>query len=174
MNYAEIKKYDVANGPGVRVSLFVSGCRHRCPGCFNAEAWDFEAGRPYTKETEQEILSALAYDYIKGLSLLGGEPFEPENQRGLAGLTALVRGRYPRKDIWCYTGFVYETDLLPGGRAHTEVTDRLLADIDVLVDGPFLQERKDLSLAFRGSANQRILLRTGDGRVDISSRFDRR
>lgn len=172
MNYGVIKKYDVANGPGVRVSLFVSGCRHQCPGCFNSEAWDFGYGRPYTEETLREILQALAPDYIRGLTLLGGEPFEPENQRVLAGLVAAVKKAYPGKDIWCYTGFVYETELL-AGPAHTEVTNELLDGIDVLVDGRFIQEKKDLSLAFRGSANQRILGRTAAGREDISGRFDR-
>ena len=136
MNYANIKKYDIADGPGVRVSLFVSGCRHHCKGCFNYEAWDFEYGRPYTAETEAEILEALKPGYIAGLTLLGGEPFEPENQVELVTLLRKVRETYPEKSIWSYTGYVYDKDLVPGGRAYTDVTDEMLSYLDVLVDGP--------------------------------------
>ena len=157
MNYANIKKYDIADGPGVRVSLFVSGCRHHCKGCFNSEAWDFEYGRPYTAETEAEILEALKPGYIAGLTLLGGEPFEPENQAELVKLLRKVRETYPEKSIWSYTGFVYDKDLVPGGRAYTDVTDEMLSYLDVLVDGPFVEELKDITLQFRGSSNQRIL-----------------
>ena len=157
MNYATIKKYDIANGPGVRVSLFVSGCRHHCKNCFNEVAWDFSYGEPFTKETEEEILEALSSNYIQGLTLLGGEPFEPENQRGLVSFVKRVKETLPTKDIWCYTGFVYDKDLIPGGRAYTEVTDELLRYIDTLVDGPFVEELKDITLLFRGSSNQRIL-----------------
>ena len=157
MNYANIKKYDIADGPGVRVSLFVSGCRHHCKGCFNSEAWDFENGRPYTAETEAEILEALKPGYIAGLTLLGGEPFEPENQAELVKLLRKVRETYPEKSIWSYTGFVYDKDLVPGGRAYTDVTDEMLSYLDVLVDGPFVEELKDITLQFRGSSNQRIL-----------------
>ena len=157
MNYANIKKYDIADGPGVRVSLFVSGCRHHCKGCFNSEAWDFEYGRPYTAETEAEILEALKPGYIAGLNLLGGEPFEPENQAELVKLLRKVRETYPEKSIWSYTGFVYDKDLVPGGRAYTDVTDEMLSYLDVLVDGPFVEELKDITLQFRGSSNQRIL-----------------
>ena len=157
MNYANIKKYDIADGPGVRVSLFVSGCRHHCKGCFNYEAWDFEYGRPYTAETEAEILEALKPGYIAGLTLLGGEPFEPENQAELVKLLRKVRETYPEKSIWSYTGFVYDKDLVPGGRAYTDVTDEMLSYLDVLVDGPFVEELKDITLQFRGSSNQRIL-----------------
>lgn len=157
MNYANIKKYDIADGPGVRVSLFVSGCRHHCKGCFNSEAWDFEYGRPYTAETEVEILEALKPGYIAGLTLLGGEPFEPENQAELVKLLRKVRETYPEKSIWSYTGFVYDKDLVPGGRAYTDVTDEMLSYLDVLVDGPFVEELKDITLQFRGSSNQRIL-----------------
>ena len=157
MNYANIKKYDIADGPGVRVSLFVSGCRHHCKGCFNSEAWDFEYGRPYTAETEAEILEALKPGYIAGLTLLGGEPFEPENQVELVTLLRKVRETYPEKSIWSYTGFVYDKDLVPGGRAYTDVTDEMLSYLDVLVDGPFVEELKDITLQFRGSSNQRIL-----------------
>lgn len=157
MNYANIKKYDIADGPGVRVSLFVSGCRHHCKGCFNSEAWDFEYGRPYTAETEAEILEALKPGYIAGLTLLGGEPFEPENQAELVKLLRKVRETYPEKSIWSYTGYVYDKDLVPGGRAYTDVTDEMLSYLDVLVDGPFVEELKDITLQFRGSSNQRIL-----------------
>ncbi len=157
MNYGNIKKYDIADGPGVRVSLFVSGCRHHCKGCFNAETWDFNYGRPYTADTEMEILEALKPDYIQGLTLLGGEPFEPENQVELVKLLRKVKEEYPQKDIWSYTGFIYERDLLEGGRAFTEVTQEMLSYIDVLVDGPFIEAERDLTLVFRGSRNQRIL-----------------
>lgn len=157
MNYGEIKKYDIANGPGVRVTLFVSGCRHHCKGCFNAETWDFHYGNPYTEKTEKEILDALNHPYIAGLTLLGGEPFEPENQRELVKLLKKVRKMYPKKNIWSYSGYVYDKDLIPGGRAYTEVTDEMLFYIDVLVDGPFVEDLKDITLQFRGSSNQRIL-----------------
>ncbi len=157
MYYGEIKKWDIADGPGVRVSLFVSGCRHHCKGCFNEDTWDFAYGKPYTEETEQEILEALNSSYIQGLTLLGGEPFEPENQRELVELLRRVRKEIPQKDIWCYTGFVFERDLVPGGRAFTEVTEEILSMIDVLVDGPFVLDEKDITLKFRGSRNQRLL-----------------
>ena len=157
MNYGEIKKYDIADGPGVRVTLFVSGCRHHCKGCFNAETWDFHYGNPYTEKTEKEILDALNHPYIAGLTLLGGEPFEPENQRELVKLLKKVREMYPKKNIWSYSGYVYDKDLIPGGRAYTEVTDETLSYIDVLVDGPFVADLKDITLQFRGSSNQRIL-----------------
>ncbi len=157
MYYGEIKKWDIADGPGVRVSLFVSGCRHHCKGCFNEDTWDFAYGKPYTEETEQEILEALDSSYIQGLTLLGGEPFEPENQRELVELLRRVRKEIPQKDIWCYTGFVFERDLVPGGRAFTEVTEEILSMIDVLVDGPFVLDEKDITLKFRGSRNQRLL-----------------
>ena len=157
MNYGEIKKYDIADGPGVRVSLFVSGCRHHCKGCFNEETWAFDFGRSYTKETEEEILKALDHNYIAGFTLLGGEPFEPENQPVLVELLRTIKARYPEKNIWSYTGFVYEKDLVKGGRAHTEVTDEMLSYIDTLVDGPFIEDLKDITLQFRGSSNQRLL-----------------
>ena len=157
MNYGEIKKYDIADGPGVRVTLFVSGCRHHCKGCFNAETWDFHYGNPYTEKTEKEILDALNHPYIAGLTLLGGEPFEPENQRELVKLLKKVREMYPKKNIWSYSGYVYDKDLIPDGRAYTEVTEEMLSYIDVLVDGPFVEDLKDITLQFRGSSNQRIL-----------------
>lgn len=157
MHYGAIKKYDIANGTGVRVSLFVSGCRHHCKGCFNAEAWDFAFGAPYTEAVEQEILDALAPAYIQGFSLLGGEPFEPENQQVLVGLLRKIREQYPEKNIWCYTGYLYDVDLIPGGKVYTDVTEEMLSYIDTLVDGEFVEAEKDLTLVFRGSRNQRIL-----------------
>ena len=157
MYYGAIKKTDIANGTGVRVTLFVSGCTHHCRGCFQPESWDFQYGSPYTKETEQEILNALDHDYIKGLTLLGGEPFEPENQKVLVRLLKNVRARFPQKDIWCYTGYTYETDLIEDSRARCEVTDDMISLIDVLVDGEFHEAEKDISLRFRGSKNQRLI-----------------
>lgn len=157
MNYANIKKYDIADGPGVRVSLFVSGCRHHCKGCFNAETWDFNYGQPYTAETEAEIIDALKSSYIAGLTLLGGEPFEPENQVEMVKLLKKIRETYPEKSIWCYTGYLYDVDLIPSGKVFTEVTQEMLSYIDTLVDGEFIEEEKDLSLKFRGSRNQRII-----------------
>lgn len=158
MNYGEIKKIDVANGLGVRVSLFVSGCRNKCPGCFNQATWNFNYGNEFTESTENEIIEALKPDFIQGLTVLGGEPFEEENQRVLTPFLQKVRSIYPQKTIWCYSGYVYDVDLKPAdGRKHCEVTDSMLNCIDVLVDGPFIQEQKDLTLDFRGSTNQRIL-----------------
>ena len=156
MNYAAIKWADVANGPGVRVSLFVSGCTHRCPGCFNPEAQDFNYGQPFTKTEEDKILQALSPAHIKGLSLLGGEPFEPESQRALLPFLRRVKEAYPQKEIWCYSGYTLE-ELRGDSRARCEVTDGMLSFIDILVDGPFVEEKKDLNLRFRGSSNQRIL-----------------
>ena len=157
MNYATIKKTDVANGPGVRVSLFVSGYTHHCKGCFNSEAWDFHYGQAYTEETEQEILQALAPDYIRGLSLLGGEPMEPENRGAVLSLVKKVREQYPQKTIWCYTGYHFDRDLLRWMEEGDPVITELLPLLDVIVDGEFIEERKNLRLAFRGSENQRIL-----------------
>lgn len=157
MNYGTIKKYDIANGEGVRVSLFVSGCTHHCRNCFNQEAWDFAFGTPFTEETEDEILTALAPDFISGLTLLGGEPFEPENQRVLVGFLRRVKEHFPEKDIWCYTGYLLDQELMEDSRARCEVTDEMLGMIDVLVDGRFVEELKDISLPFRGSSNQRII-----------------
>ena len=157
MNYADIKRIDVANGLGVRVSLFVSGCTHKCKGCFNSEAWDFNYGKPFTAAEQNEILNYLDHDYIAGLSLLGGEPMEPCNQRALLPLLRQVKKQYPNKDIWCYSGYTLDKDLCSGGRAHVECTDELLSLIDVLVDGEFVEALKDLSIRFRGSSNQRII-----------------
>lgn len=157
MNYGEIKNCDIANGEGVRVSLFVSGCTHHCKNCFNAQTWDFSFGSPFTKETEDSILDLLAPGYINGLSLLGGEPFEPDNQRALLPFLKRVRAAYPDKTIWCYSGYTLESDLLSESRARCEVTDEMLSCIDVLVDGEFIEEQKNISLAFRGSENQRVI-----------------
>ena len=157
MNYGNIKKFDIADGEGVRVTLFVSGCTNKCPGCFQPETWDFQYGQPYTEQTEAEVLEALEKEYIQGLTLLGGEPFEIANQKVLVNLVKKVKELYPNKDIWCYTGFVLDKDLIPGGKRHCEITDEFLSYIDILVDGPFIQERKNLSLKFRGSENQRVI-----------------
>lgn len=157
MYYGNIKKCDVANGIGVRVTLFVSGCTNRCKGCFQPETWDFCYGKKYTEETEQEIIDTLKLPCRTGLTLLGGEPFEPENQRELVKLLRRVKSELPDKDIWSFTGFVSDRDLIPGGRKHCEVTDEMLSMIDILVDGPFIEEKKNLSLRFRGSENQRII-----------------
>lgn len=157
MNYGEIKKFDIANGSGVRVSLFVSGCTHHCKNCFNAVAWDFTYGKPFTEETQGELLEALAPEYIDGLSLLGGEPFEPENQRALLPFLKKVKARFPEKTIWCYSGYVMDRELLSESRARCECTDEMLSLLDVLVDGEFVQEQYNISLAFRGSENQRII-----------------
>jgi len=157
MNYCGIKKCDIANGLGVRVSLFVSGCTHHCKGCFQPETWDFEYGEAFTEETQKELLEALAPDYIHGITLLGGEPFEPENQRALIGFIRKVREAYPKKNIWCYTGYLLDEELLKPSRARCEVTDEMLSYIDVLVDGEFQLDKKNISLQFCGSENQRII-----------------
>ncbi|MCI9288048.1 MAG: anaerobic ribonucleoside-triphosphate reductase activating protein [Oscillospiraceae bacterium] len=157
MNFAAIKWADVANGPGVRVSLFVSGCTHRCPGCFNEEAWDFGYGQPFTEAQEDKILAALVPAHIKGLSLLGGEPFEPDNQRALLPFLRRVKKACPDKEVWCYSGYTLDGELWRDSRARCQYTDEMLSLIDVLVDGPFVEAKKDLNLRFRGSSNQRIL-----------------
>ena len=154
MNYATIKNCDIANGPGVRVSLFVSGCTHRCPGCFNEVAWDFAYGEPFTQETVDRILEMLKPDYIQGLTLLGGEPFEPQNQSAVVDLLRQVKERYPGKSIWCFSGYLYEKDILSGRLGDTR---EYLSYLDVLVDGPFVEAKKNLSLRFRGSENQRLI-----------------
>ena len=157
MNYAEIKNCDVANGPGVRVSLFVSGCTHRCKGCFNEIAWDFNYGKPFTQETIEAILEMLRPDYIKGLTLLGGEPFEPENQPEILNLLRQVKGQFPKKSIWAFSGYLFDKDILSGRLGPWEITKAFLNYLDVLVDGPFVLGQKDLTLRFRGSSNQRII-----------------
>ena len=157
MNYAEIKTCDIANGEGVRTSLFVSGCTHRCKGCFNEIAWDFDYGNPFDEAIRDYILKELTPGYIAGLTLLGGEPFEPVNQKGLLPFMEEVKKEFPNKNIWCYTGYLYDVDLQKGGRAYCEYTDRMLQLIDILVDGPFVEAKKDIRLKFRGSSNQRII-----------------
>ena len=157
MYYGNIKNCDIADGLGVRVTLFVSGCTHHCRDCFQPETWDFQYGEPYTRETEDKLIKMLAPDYIDGLTLLGGEPMEPDNQRALISLLRRVRAECPNKNIWCYTGYTLERDLLAESRARCEVTDELLSLIDVLVDGEFIAGQKNISLAFRGSENQRII-----------------
>lgn len=157
MYYGNIKKYDIANGEGVRISLFVSGCTNHCKNCFQPETWDFAYGKPYTKETEAEILDFLKNDFCKGLSLLGGDPFEFSNQEELVQLCKKAKELYPNKDIWAWTGFILDQDLLDGGRRHGPMTDELLSYIDVLIDGPFVEEKKNIQLAFRGSENQRVI-----------------
>lgn len=157
MNYAAIKKHDIANGIGVRVSLFVSGCTHHCKGCFNPEAWDFDYGSPYTEETERDILDACDRDYIRGLTLLGGEPMELDNQKALLPLLRQFKKRFPEKNVWCYSGYDFEQDILSGQVGDLETTKEMLEYIDIFVDGEFQIDKKDLSLRFRGSSNQRII-----------------
>lgn len=157
MNYATIKNCDIANGPGVRISLFVSGCTHRCKGCFNEVAWDFNYGQPFTQETVEMILEMMAPSYIKGITLLGGEPFEPKNQPALLELVKRIRQKYPDKSIWAFSGYLYEKDILAGRLGDPAITRAFLEHIDVLVDGPFVESLKDLSLRFRGSSNQRLI-----------------
>ncbi|MFR3961382.1 anaerobic ribonucleoside-triphosphate reductase activating protein [Eubacterium ventriosum] len=167
MNYAEIKTFDVANGPGIRVSLFVSGCNHRCPGCFNEQAWDFNFGQPFTQETIDYIIDTLSFGAYQGVTFLGGEPMEPVNQKGLLPLARKIKETYPEKDIWCFTGYDFEKDII--GHMYNECpkTKELLSYIDVLVDGPFIEAQKNLNLVFRGSENQRLIripetLKTGN------------
>lgn len=157
MNYAEIKKTDIANGEGVRVSLFVSGCRRRCKNCFNQIAWDFGYGNPFTEEVEEEIISALTPYYIAGLTLLGGDPMEPENQRALLPFVRKVRARLPEKNIWCFTGYTYSDGTLEEDAVRLSETKELISLFDVLVDGRFVEELKDIRLKFRGSSNQRVI-----------------
>lgn len=157
MNYANIKTNDIANGLGVRVSLFVSGCTHHCSGCFNEETWDFSYGKKFTGQTEDDLLKALSLPHIAGLSLLGGEPFEPANQQALLPFLRKVKDRCPEKNIWCYTGYLFDCELLKDSRARCKYTDDMLSLIDILVDGEFVQAEKDISLKFRGSKNQRII-----------------
>ena len=156
MNYGTIKFCDIANGIGIRTVLFVSGCTHHCKGCFQPETWDFDYGQPYTKETEQRILDSLAPSYIHGLTLLGGEPMEPDNQRALRSLLRRLKAEYPTKTVWCYSGYTYE-ELTGESRARCEATDEMLLLSDVLVDGEFVLGQKNISLRFRGSENQRII-----------------
>ena len=157
MNYATIKNNDIANGPGVRVSLFVSGCTHRCPGCFNEVAWDFAYGEPFTQQTIDDLIKMLSANHIKGLTLLGGEPFEPQNKPEVLNLLRQVKAELPEKSIWAYSGYLFEKDILAGRLGPKEITEELISYVDVLVDGPFVQSKKNLSLRFRGSENQRLI-----------------
>lgn len=157
MNYLEIKKYDIANGPGVRVSIFVSGCTHHCKGCFNPESWDFKAGKLFTEETIEEIIESLKPDYIRGLTLLGGEPMEPANQQALLPLLKKVKETYPNKDIWAFSGYLFDKQIMDVMAKKYDFTKEMIDYIDVLVDGEFHEEEKDLSIIFRGSRNQRII-----------------
>ena len=157
MNYAVIKSRDIANGPGVRVSLFVSGCTHRCKGCFNQEAWDFDYGQPFTQDTIDEILNLLEPAYVRGLTLLGGEPFDPRNQPEILKLLRQVKEKYPGKSVWAFSGYLFDRDILPGKLGDPAITREYLSYLDVLVDGPFVEEKKNLSLRFRGSENQRLI-----------------
>lgn len=157
MNYSAIKYCDIANGTGVRTVLFVSGCRNRCKGCFQPETWDFSSGEPFTAETEDAILDSLKPSYIRGLTLLGGDPMEPENQEALLPFLKRVKEAYPQKDVWAYTGYLLDRDLAKGGRCHGKDTEGLLELIDVLADGPFIEEEYSILLKFKGSANQRLI-----------------
>ena len=156
MNYAGIKYCDIANGLGCRTVLFVSGCRNHCKGCFQPQTWEFDYGEPFDEQIQNEILDSLKPAYVQGITLLGGDPFEEENQEALVPFMRRVKERYPNKDVWAYTGYLYE-ELLENGRKHTEYTDELLSKRDVLVDGPFIEEQKDITLKFKGSANQRVI-----------------
>lgn len=157
MNYAAIKNCDIANGPGVRVSLFVSGCTHHCKGCFNEVAWDFDYGEPFTQETVDSILAMLKPSYVKGITLLGGEPFEPQNQPALVDMLRQIKENYPEKSVWAFSGYLFDKDILPGRLGDPEITKEFLSYLDVLVDGRFVEEKKDLTLRFRGSSNQRLI-----------------
>ena len=157
MNYATIKSRDIANGPGVRVSLFVSGCTHRCPGCFNEEAWDFDFGQPFTQEVIDRILEDLAPSFVRGLTLLGGEPFDPRNQGAIVELLRQIKAKYPEKSIWAFSGYLFDRDILPGKLGDPAITREYLSYLDVLVDGPCVQAKKNLTLRFRGSENQRLI-----------------
>lgn len=157
MNYCNIKKTDIADGEGVRVSLFVSGCPHHCVGCFNPETWDPAAGAEFDRAAANEVMTALRPSYIRGITLLGGEPMWPVNQQGLVPLLRQIKDELPDKDVWCYTGYVFDRDLVPGGKAWCDVTEEMLSMIDVLVDGPFVEAKRNLMLKFRGSENQRVI-----------------
>ena len=157
MNYCEIKQCDIANGIGVRTTLFVSGCTNHCEECFQPQTWDFAFGQPFTAETEEEVLKLLAPGYIRGLTLLGGEPMEPQNQRVLLPFLRRVKAKYPNKDIWCFSGFTWEEMHTEGAHPRCETTDEMLSLIDVLVDGPFRSHERSLDLLYRGSKNQRLI-----------------
>lgn len=157
MNYGNIKYNDIANGEGVRTSLFVSGCTHHCKNCFNPETWDFNYGKPFTSEVEKEIIESLKPIHINGLTILGGEPMEPSNQKVLLPFVKKVKEMYPNKTIWCYTGYIFDSELLNNSRAHCPWTRELLSYIDIIVDGEFKEDLKDITLRFKGSSNQRVI-----------------
>lgn len=157
MYYATIKPRDIANGPGVRVSLFVSGCNHHCKNCFNEEAWDFHFGEPFTQQTIDYIIDLMRPSFVKGITLLGGEPFDPKNQGAIVELLRKIKQELPKKSIWAFTGYVFDRDIWPGKLGDPAITDEYIHYLDVLVDGPFIEEQKNLSLRFRGSENQRII-----------------
>lgn len=157
MNYASIKKFDTANGEGIRISLFVSGCPHHCKNCFNKEAWDYDYGKKFTEKEEDEIIDFLSKDYIKGLSLLGGEPMWPDNQKGLLPLLRRVKKLYPEKTIWCYTGYLFDKEIVDKMCKENDFTREFLSYIDVIIDGRFVESLKNYTLYFRGSSNQRII-----------------
>lgn len=157
MNYSNVKYCDIANGTGVRTVLFVSGCRNHCKDCFQPETWSFDYGKPFTEEVEDKIIASLQHEYVQGLTLLGGDPFEPENQKALLPFMRKVREQCPDKDVWAYTGYVLDRELVPQGKCYTQDTEGLLETIDVLVDGPFVTKLHDISLKFKGSKNQRVI-----------------
>lgn len=175
MHVGQIKIVDCANGVGIRVSVFVSGCTNRCKGCFQPQTWDFDYGKLYDKEMEDLIINELSKEFYQGITILGGEPFEPSNQKELIELIRRIKRECPSKNIWMYTGFTYDLDLVKGGKRYTEVTDEILNSIDVLVDGKFVEELKNIKLAFRGSENQRIIdmkKTRNEGKVILSSLND--
>lgn len=173
MNYGNIKYNCIEDGEGVRIAVFVSGCRNHCKGCFQPQTWDFEFGNPFTDDVQSKVFKELKKRQYSGISVLGGEPFEEENQPYVYEFMDKVHSMFPNKTIWCYTGYVYDKDLIDGGRKHTEYTDKILGLVDILIDGPFIEEKKNLMLAFRGSSNQRILQRQKDGTFqEISNRYD--
>ncbi len=157
MNYATIKYFDIANGPGIRTCLFVSGCTHKCPGCFNYEAWDFNYGNSFGEAIQDELIESLRPDYVDGMTILGGEPMEPSNQEALVDFIERVREVYPEKSLWMYTGDTYEDLCNKDSVRHTAFTERILNALDVLVDGKFVEELKDITLRFKGSSNQRLI-----------------
>ena len=157
MNYATIKPRDIANGPGVRVSLFVSGCTHHCKNCFNQEAWDFDYGTPFTQKTIDDIITQMRPSYVRGITLLGGEPFEPQNQPAIVELLRQIKVKLPEKSIWAFSGYLFDRDILPGRLGDPKITKEFLSYLDVLVDGPFIEAQKNLRLRFRGSENQRLI-----------------
>jgi len=165
MKYASIKKCDVANGTGIRVSIFVSGCHHHCKGCFNTDAWDFTFGEEYTDEVEEKILASLDRDYVQGLTLIGGEPLEYVNQKGLVSLVKKAKEKFPQKTIWCYTGYKFDDDVMNDMMKKWPETEEIVSNLDIVVDGKYDDDLRDLNLRFKGSSNQRI--------IDVKKTLDR-